>query len=528
MKTFTFRCSFSLILILSGCSMKNMSMQPWNNSSEPDIYSDTFQAGENWDKNNDTMSKPTTIVQLHNGDIYDMSVTKVMKEIWNSEIPMLAYNGSIPWPLIKVDKWATVTIRFTNKVTWLETLLHSHWVRVDNTMDGVAISMMWHQNPITYGETFEYVLHFPDEGVFWYHPHVQEELQQELWLYGNYLVEGTGNTGPYNRQEMLVMDDILLENGKVPDFLKNGTNYALMGRFWNIMLINGSSNYQLRLMSWEVVRLYITNVSNTRTYNLKMPWIRMKRVWWDIGFYEHEERINELTIAPAERYIIDIMADHSWNFNILNDNDKGKTVLWTVDVEDENTLTSFRNQFSTLADNPSVIQDISWYRSLISSPIQKTLSMSIEMWWMMKWWWMGMMQHASSQSIEREDDMYMMNKMSNSNTAKRKLIDKDTKKENMDIDWSFKKWDHIKIRVYNEKNNIHSMQHPFHMHGQRFLVVSHNGIENKNLVRKDTVLVPSWEYVDLILDASNPWTRMAHCHIAEHLSAGMMMTFKVQ
>ena len=50
-----------------------------------------------------------------------------------------------------------------------------------------------------------------------------------------------------------------------------------------------------------------------------------------------------------------------------------------------------------------------------------------------------MRQHASSQSIEREDDMYMMNKMSTDNAVKRKLIDNNTKKENMDIDWSFKK-----------------------------------------------------------------------------------------
>jgi FtsP/CotA-like multicopper oxidase with cupredoxin domain len=72
------------------------------------------------------------------------------------------------------------------------------------------------------------------------------------------------------------------------------------------------------------------------------------------------------------------------------------------------------------------------------------------------------------------------------------------------------------------------MQHPIHFHGQRFLLLNKNGQINQNLVWKDTVLVPTGEYVDILLDASNPGTRMVHCHIAEHLTAGMMMSFEVR
>ncbi len=72
------------------------------------------------------------------------------------------------------------------------------------------------------------------------------------------------------------------------------------------------------------------------------------------------------------------------------------------------------------------------------------------------------------------------------------------------------------------------MQHPIHFHGQRFLVLDKNGVEQTDLVWKDTVLVPSGQYVDILLDASNPGTWMAHCHIAEHLEAGMMFGFTVK
>lgn len=48
------------------------------------------------------------------------------------------------------------------------------------------------------------------------------------------------------------------------------------------------------------------------------------------------------------------------------------------------------------------------------------------------------------------------------------------------------------------------MQHPIHFHGQRFLVINQNGTNSDNLVWKDTALVRSGEYIDIIIDMSNP------------------------
>ena len=130
--------------------------------------------------------------------------------------------------------------------------------------------------------------------------------------------------------------------------------------------------------------------------------------------------------------------------------------------------------------------------------------------------------------IEWEDDMAMMNAMSNTDSAKWKIVDQNTGKENMDIDWTFKKGSPVKIRIFNDPKSIHPMQHPIHFHGQRFLVVARDGVPQTNLVWKDTVLVKAGETVDIVLDTSNPGTWMAHCHIAEHLESGMMMKFRVE
>jgi FtsP/CotA-like multicopper oxidase with cupredoxin domain len=71
------------------------------------------------------------------------------------------------------------------------------------------------------------------------------------------------------------------------------------------------------------------------------------------------------------------------------------------------------------------------------------------------------------------------------------------------------------------------MQHPIHLHGQRMLVVARDGVPTENLVWKDTALVPVGSTVDLLIDASNPGAWMLHCHIAEHLGAGMMAVLHV-
>ena len=99
--------------------------------------------------------------------------------------------------------------------------------------------------------------------------------------------------------------------------------------------------------------------------------------------------------------------------------------------------------------------------------------------------------------------------------------------ENEALAYSFTVGDVVKIRIRNLPDSVHPMQHPIHIHGQRFVVVARNGQPNRDLVWKDTVLVPIGETVDLVMDVTNPGAWMVHCHIAEHLETGMMFQFNV-
>lgn len=130
--------------------------------------------------------------------------------------------------------------------------------------------------------------------------------------------------------------------------------------------------------------------------------------------------------------------------------------------------------------------------------------------------------------IEWEDDMVAVNRMTNPTNMRWKLIDRQTGSEGGSIDWRFRVGDRIKVRLVNEIDSDHPMHHPFHIHGAgRFLILSRDGVAERNLVWKDTVLVPTGQTVDLLLEVTHPGIWMAHCHIAEHHESGMMLTLRV-
>ena len=142
---------------------------------------------------------------------------------------------------------------------------------------------------------------------------------------------------------------------------------------------------------------------------------------------------------------------------------------------------------------------------------------------------MPMMQSKTGNDAIQWDDPTNSDKVNTAQNVLWKIVDQSTGKINMDInDWVFTKGQLVKIRFTNDANAMHIMQHPIHFHGQKFVVLSHNGVLNQNMVWKDTALVPPGEYMDILVEMSNPGEWMAHCHISEHIHAGMMFPFRVQ
>ena len=363
---------------------------------------------------------------------------------------------------------------------------------------------------------------------------MREDYAQELGLYGNYLVTPSdkGYWSAVNREIPLFLDDILIENREI-NLSKTATDHALMGRYGNIMLVNGETDYNLKVKKGELVRFYITNAANVRPFNFAIEGMKMKLVGADSGAYEREEWKDSVIIAPSERAVIEVLFEKSGTFDLQNKIPQKTYTLGRVEVAGDPIDVSYASDFQILKANTETITSIDPFRQYFTTAPDKKIALSIDMMGgMMGMQGMGrgggMMMGGSSDGIEWEDDMQMMNAISDTNMIKWKITDQDTGRQNEDIEWKFKVGDKVKVRIFNDPKSMHPMQHPIHFHGQRFLVLSRDGVAETNLVWKDTTLVRSGETVDILIDISNPGVWMAHCHIAEHLETGMMFVFRVE
>jgi len=89
------------------------------------------------------------------------------------------------------------------------------------------------------------------------------------------------------------------------------------------------------------------------------------------------------------------------------------------------------------------------------------------------------------------------------------------------------------IEVWRIRAGSGMMDHPFHMHGTSFLIVSQNGKPPKPEDKgwKDVVIV-NHRWTEIIVkfnfEATKKFPYMYHCHILEHEDLGMMGQFTVE
>jgi len=247
------------------------------------------------------------VTRLADGDRLDLRIGPARKNIDGAELRMLAYNGSIPGPVLHVDQGSEVTVQVRNDGD-VEATVHWHGLRLENQYDGVPDET---QVPIPIGGTYTCKVRFPDAGFYWYHPHIREDFGLEMGLYGTIVVEPADPSywPAADRQLTLTLDDLLVEDGHIAPFRRSGPTFVAMGRYGNVMLINGETQFSGAAAAGEVVRLYLVNTANTRIFNFAIRGARAKLVGGDSGRYERETFTGEVLLAPSERAVIDVLFD---------------------------------------------------------------------------------------------------------------------------------------------------------------------------------------------------------------------------
>jgi FtsP/CotA-like multicopper oxidase with cupredoxin domain len=525
-------------------------------------------------------------LELADGDTVHLRVAPVAKRLGDTTVRMLGYNGSVPGPTLEVAQGSEVIVEVENQGD-LDTTVHWHGLRLENRYDGVPHET---QAPIPVGGRFTYRIQFPDAGLYWYHPHIREDYTQELGLYGNIVVApaAPGYWPPADRELVLTVDDLLLEDGRIAPFSRAETSYAAMGRFGNVFLTSGDPDLHLEARAGEVVRLWLTNTANTRVFNLALPGARMKLVGGDSGRVEHEELVESVLLAPSERAVVDVLFERPGELALEHHTPDRVYRLATVTVAEGGVAPSAAAEaFQRLRQAPELAAEREQLDRWLAAPPDKVLALVAQMddpaampegagpvtyvcpmhpevtsdrpgrcpKCGMKLLAAGpgaqdhagmdheamdhgqmdheamdheAMDHGGAGGIEWEDDMVEVNRLTTTATMHWKFLDRTTGADSPAIDWRFTVGDRVKIRLVNEMDSDHPMHHPFHLHGAgRFLVLARDGAAEPNLVWKDTVLVRTGQVVDILFDVTNPGLWMAHCHIAEHMQSGMMFSFNV-
>lgn len=495
-----------------------------------------FLPGGGVDPTTVPLAVPSRITPLADGDTLDLTAGLLRRVIRGNSFVMYGFNGQVPGPLIRVPQNATITVRFHNRID-LPSTVHWHGVRLDNGSDGVPGVT---QDPVEPGDSFTYTVHFPDAGIYWYHPHVREDIEQAMGLYGNMLVDSPDPAyySPANSEQALMLSDLLIHADTLIPFGLESPDFVLMGRVGNVPLVNGEPGYELHVTRGEVVRFHLTNVASSRTWNLSFGDAPMKVLASDVSRFEREARVASVVLAPAERYVIETRFDRPGRVPLLNrvqaiDHYMGEFVahvdtLGWVTVDSAAAAPDYAAAFDSLRVNGTVSADIERFRPWFDKAPDKRITLTVATTALP----LATVQFMSIDTayfhpVEWVDGMPEMNWLSTGKQVRWILRDDDSGLENEAIDWHVKHGSVVKLRIFNDPKSFHPMQHPIHLHGQRMLVVSRDGVATANLVWKDTVLIPVGSTVDLLIDASNVGAWMLHCHIAEHLGAGMMLTMHV-
>ena len=478
-------------------------------------------------------SVPGRTYRLDDGDTLTLTAGKVARTVRGHSIVMYAYDGQVPGPRLEIPQGGTVTVRFRNQ-TDLPSSIHWHGLRLANADDGVPGLT---QPPVPPGGEYVYRVHAPDAGLFWYHPHHREDVAQDLGLAGNIVVRAHAVGGADGRTDgpeaFLMLDDQLVGDSGLVPYGREAATHALMGRFGNVLLVNGVEDWNFDARPGETIRLHLTNAANARTFNVSLDGTTLRVLQGDAGAFARPRIVESVVIAPAERYVVEARLDRPGKYALVNQVRGIDRVTGRFFAERDTlgVLTVKGRQWRRVdAPIPAPSDTLATLvRRLSGKKPDRTLQLTLRT----RDLPFALIQALRLDTtyvhpVEWTSSMPMMDWLSTGRQVSWIIRDSLTGTEGMALDWRVPRGKPLVVRLVNDKHVLHPMGHPIHLHGQRFLLLARNGVPNQDLVWKDTALVPSGGTVDLLVDTSNPGRWMLHCHIAEHLESGMHTVLTIE
>jgi bilirubin oxidase len=405
------------------------------------------------------------------------------------------YNGMVPGPMIEVFEGDTVRIRLENRLSQ-ETTVHWHGLPVPPSQDGNPM------DPVAPGASrvYEFTLPIGSAGTYWYHPHTHEHTAEQVFrgMAGLFVVRSRTDPIPTGIEEkLLVISDLrLASDGSIP------ANTAMdwqNGREGNYVLVNGQYQPALAINPGQSQRWRILNATNARYLRLALDQHSFTLIGTDGGLLGAPvPGLSEILLAPAQRVEVIVTAGLTAGASaalLSLPYERGAMGMGMMGSS-SSTLPLLTVSYSRSAALPVAMPTALRPIAPLGAPAAyKRLVLSSGM-----GMGMGMMGAGG-----------MMQFLIDGKSFDPARVDL-TSRINAVEQWT----------IENRSN----MDHPFHLHGTQFQVVSRTRggatILEPVLAWRDVVNVAAFESVTFKVVQSQLGRRMYHCHILEHEDQGMM------
>lgn len=375
-----------------------------------------------------------------------------------------SYNGTNPGPTLQANVGDRVVVDFTNRLGEPSTI-HWHGMHVPFDMDGVA----WMRDPVADGELYRYEFTATEAGTFWYHPHFNTNAQVEGGLYGAFVV--------HDPAEPEVDDDIVLFiDADEPLSAHSEHGHGSVSQRWRV---NGVVRPTLSFEAGAIVRARVVNVASSGY--LALSWPEMEQIGSDQGLLPQLETPERVILSPSDR------AEFVWRLG-----DEGFTVI---------------TDSYSLNGGDTALEPIELFDIEVTGDAGRPA--------MPAW---PFVPADPSPDPPYADIVYVL--AGSDRTG----------------DWRIngERFPDVTIEegelgstIIVEVRNLSPTEHPFHLHGMAFEVLSINGEAPEFRTVEDSINIGIREVVRLRVEATNPGDWMVHCHILPHAEDGMMTVLRV-
>lgn len=400
------------------------------------------------------------------------------------QTPAWGYGGQAPGVELRGRQGDWLRVRFVNHLPE-PTTIHWHGIRLPLEMDGVPYVS---QLPVLPGEFFDYRFQLLDAGTFWYHPHTASTSQLGRGLVGPLIVDEREPSGFLHERTLSLKSWHVDKQGAFTAFsvpreaARGGTPGVLSS-------VNGVHAPVLDLPAGQIVRLRVLNLDNTLTYRLNLSGGEARIYALDGHPIEPRDFGKEYWLGPGMRIDIGFKVPAA-----------GEEV-------------SLRNGPLRLATLRSVTFDgaaTAWPEKLPANPVAQPDLQRAEL-VRFNFEWAGAVSTDFKQTGSHT--FWQINgqawDINDKTCAERPIV-------------TLKRGRHYIL----ELRNLSQYQHPIHLHGMTFQVVSSNRRKIEPWYT-DTYLLGKNETARIALVADNPGVWMFHCHVIDHMETGLMAAIEV-